>query len=196
MSSDDGLLSFLRGTPDGSHYLVAINLTSAPIQSATAEFSNYFFNYGESTDGWSGEIVFGGKTGSEGGFTTPFTGAGQGQVVENISLPAYSVKIVAFDRLSTSINDEEQPNRFELRQNYPNPFNPSTTISFYLPQPEEVTLSVYDITGRQVTTLIDRPMNAGSHTQTFNASSLSSGMYFYRIEAGDFRDVQKMMLVK
>jgi len=196
LTSEDGLLTFLRGTPDGSHYLIAINLTSEAIENESADFSNYFFSYGPSTAGWYGEIVFGNGN-SDDEFTAPFTGSGQGQQIENISLEPYSIKIVSFENLLTSSDDEsQQPQQYELHQNYPNPFNPSTTISFYLPQSVDVELSVFDITGRQVATLVDRPMNAGSHTETFDASGLSSGMYFYRIEAGDFQSVQKMMLVK
>jgi hypothetical protein len=195
LTSEDGLLTFLRGTPDGGHYLIAINLTSEMIDNASADFSNYFFNYGSSTAGWNGEIVFGDIY--DDGFTAPVTGSGQGQPIENISLAPYSVKIVSFESLATSTEGEgDRPQGYKLDQNYPNPFNPSTTITFYMPQAEKLTLSVFDITGRQVATLIDRPMNAGSHTQTFDASALSSGIYFYRLEAGDFQSVQKMMLVK
>jgi len=65
-----------------------------------------------------------------------------------------------------------------------------------MPEAANVSLSVFDVTGRMVATLVNRPMNAGSHTETFDASALSSGIYFYRLEAGDFQSVQKMMLVK
>ena len=124
---------------------------------------------------------------SDGEFTAPFTGSGQGLPIENISLDAHAVKILLFENLLTSSDDEEQqPQQYKLHQNYPNPFNPSTTIAFYLPQSEEVTLRVFDITVRQVAMLVDRPMNAGSHTETFDASELSSDIYFYRIEAGEF----------
>ncbi|NBC26306.1 MAG: PKD domain-containing protein [Bacteroidetes bacterium] len=196
ISSDNGLHTFLRGTPDGTHHMVAINLTSEPIEDASAEFSNYFFNYFDSSAGWHGEVVFGSENGDENNFTAPFTGSGQGQPVENISVPAHSIKIVAFENLLTSADEPEQVKRFELHQNYPNPFNPTTTISFNLPQPGKVTLRVFDITGRQVATLVDQQMNAGTHIETFDASNLASGIYFYRLEAGDFQSVQKMLLVK
>jgi len=195
LTSEDGLLTFLRGKPDGGHYLVAINLTSEVIDNASADFSNYFFNYGSSTAGWNGEIVFGDA--EEEGFTAHVTGSGQGQPIENMSLAPYSVKIVSFESLATSTEGEgDKPQEFKLHQNYPNPFNPTTTLSFYLPDAANVSLSVFDVTGRKVAILVDRPMNAGSHTQTFDASALSSGIYFYRLEAGEFQSVQKMMLVK
>jgi len=93
----------------------------------------------------------------------------------------------------------EQPLAFELHQNYPNPFNPETTISFTLPEQEQVRLEVYDITGRRVATLADGPMPAGHHSVRFDAgnhTSMSSGVYLYRIRAGDRTDVRKMTLIK
>ncbi len=85
---------------------------------------------------------------------------------------------------------------YKLHHNYPNPFNPSTNISFYLPQSAEVQLTVYDVTGRLVATLENGLRNAGSHVIPFDASALSSGMYFYKIEAGEFSETRKMMLIK
>jgi hypothetical protein len=88
------------------------------------------------------------------------------------------------------------PEEFSLAQNYPNPFNPSTTISFALPQQANVKLSVYNAIGEEVAQLIHREMNAGFQSVNFDASHLSSGLYFYRISAGNFVDVKKMLLLK
>ncbi len=88
------------------------------------------------------------------------------------------------------------PTRYELSQNYPNPFNPSTTINFALPKSGSVTLKVYDILGRLVTTLISSDMKAGYHNINFNATNLASGVYFYELKAGDFVSVKKLMLLK
>jgi hypothetical protein len=88
------------------------------------------------------------------------------------------------------------PKSFDLKQNYPNPFNPTTSIAFDLPHAANVTLTVYDMLGRKVGTLISERMNAGKHTATFDASRLASGMYIYRIEAGSFESIKKMMLIK
>jgi hypothetical protein len=85
---------------------------------------------------------------------------------------------------------------YELSQNYPNPFNPATTINFSIPKSGLVTLKIYDMLGKEVATLVNELRNAGSHSIDFNASALSSGTYFYRIESGNFRDVKKMMLIK
>jgi hypothetical protein len=88
------------------------------------------------------------------------------------------------------------PTVYSLSQNYPNPFNPSTTIKFGLPKNSEVKLVVYDVLGQVVAQLAKKDMTAGYHTVTFSASRFSSGIYFYRIEAGDFVKTKKMMLLK
>ncbi len=88
------------------------------------------------------------------------------------------------------------PNYFALGQNYPNPFNPSTKIQYAIPRSANVSLIVYDILGRQVATLVNEFKNAGIYTLDFNASSLASGVYFYKIQAGTFSDTKKMLLVK
>lgn len=89
------------------------------------------------------------------------------------------------------------PTEFALRQNYPNPFNPSTTISYALPQRSHVTLKVYDVLGREVATLIDDDYEAGAHEVVWDASGQASGVYFYRISAGDeFTSVRKLLLMK
>jgi len=93
-------------------------------------------------------------------------------------------------------DDAGTPEKFSLRQNYPNPFNPGTTIQYTLPKSVHVTLKVYDVLGREVKTIVDEFRNAGTYTQYFDASHLSSGMYFYRIEAGDFVEVKRMMYVR
>jgi hypothetical protein len=96
----------------------------------------------------------------------------------------------------TSAEDNALPVDFALEQNYPNPFNPVTNITYQLPQAAQVTLKVYNITGSEVVTLVDEYTDAGYHTITFNAADLGSGVYFYRIQAGDFAQVKKMMLLK
>ncbi len=90
----------------------------------------------------------------------------------------------------------EVPSKFELKQNYPNPFNPSTTIEFNVPRKSFVTLGVYNSLGQKVKTLLEKELNGGNHAVEFDASSLSSGVYFYRLEASDFTTVRKMILLK
>ncbi|RPI16508.1 MAG: T9SS C-terminal target domain-containing protein [Ignavibacteriae bacterium] len=93
-------------------------------------------------------------------------------------------------------NNINNPVTFELKQNYPNPFNPSTMISYSIPESGNVKLTVFDIQGREIMTLTNEFLQAGEHTAEFNASSLASGVYLYKIEAGTYSDVKRMMLVK
>jgi photosystem II stability/assembly factor-like uncharacterized protein len=88
------------------------------------------------------------------------------------------------------------PGEFSLSQNYPNPFNPMTNIELRISGSGFVSLKVYDITGREVAILVYRELSAGVYNVDFDASHLSSGMYFYRMETAGFRDVKKMMLIK
>jgi type IX secretion system substrate protein/putative pyrroloquinoline-quinone binding quinoprotein len=88
------------------------------------------------------------------------------------------------------------PNSFGLAQNFPNPFNPSTKISFSIPQAANVNLKIYDLLGREVAELINKEMKPGSHSINFNAGNLTSGMYFYKIEAGEYSQTRKMILIK
>jgi predicted acyl esterase len=93
-------------------------------------------------------------------------------------------------------DNEEIPVEYSLKQNYPNPFNPVTTIAYTLAAPGKVELRVYDILGREVKTLVNEVQQQGTHAISFNASELSSGVYFYKIESGSFKAVKKMVLVK
>ena len=88
------------------------------------------------------------------------------------------------------------PNKFNLYQNYPNPFNPSTNIKFDIPKDENVNITLFDVLGREVLTLINEYKKAGQYIVVFDGSNLSSGTYFYRIAAGGFVDTKKMVLIK
>jgi hypothetical protein len=91
---------------------------------------------------------------------------------------------------------DEFPQEFSLDQNYPNPFNPSTTIKFELPKSSHVNLSVFDILGREVSVLVNERKDAGIHEVKFDGSNLASGVYFYRLQAGDFVATKKLILMK
>ncbi len=90
----------------------------------------------------------------------------------------------------------QNPDSYQLFQNYPNPFNPSTQIKFAIPNRSYVVLTVFNVLGQRVGTLINKEMNAGNYQINFNASNLSSGIYFYSIKATNFTAVKKMMLLK
>jgi hypothetical protein len=89
-----------------------------------------------------------------------------------------------------------EPFEYSLDQNYPNPFNPATTINFTLAKTSNVKLVVYNILGQKAATLVDGPMAAGTHSLRFNALNLATGVYIYRLEAGEFRANKKMLLLK
>lgn len=92
--------------------------------------------------------------------------------------------------------NHKTPDEFLLYQNYPNPFNPLTTIKFSLPKQESVIIAIYNTLGEKLETLLSNKMPAGSHEVEFNAQNISSGIYFYLIQAGEFQDVKKMILLK
>ena len=88
------------------------------------------------------------------------------------------------------------PKEFKLEQNFPNPFNPTTTIQYQLPQDARVTLKIYDILGSEVATLVNEEQEAGYKEVQFTGSNIASGMYVYRLQAGEYISVKKMLMVK
>ncbi|MBM4158094.1 MAG: T9SS type A sorting domain-containing protein [Ignavibacteria bacterium] len=103
---------------------------------------------------------------------------------------------ITYSTVSGTVNKIEIPNKYRLSQNFPNPFNPKTRIEFSVPKQNYVTLKIYDILGREVKTLVNELKSPGIYIADFDGSEFSSGVYFYRIEAGDFTDVKKMILIK
>jgi hypothetical protein len=128
-------------------------------------------------------------------YTDPGT-TGWGWMVDNLEIQANLV--------SVENNKPMTPTEFALGQNYPNPFNPITTIWFQVPTESKVTLTIFDALGRRVHTLVDRQLKAGVYTETWNASAFSSGVYYYRLDAGavtagsgqNFSETRRLLLVK
>ena len=113
----------------------------------------------------------------------------------------YRIKQIDFDGTSKyySLNETVKvglPTQFSLSQNYPNPFYPGTMIKYSIPQNGFVKLYIYNSLGQKVADLVNQPMEAGNYEINFNASKLSSGVYFYKLEVGDFTAVKKLMLLK
>ena len=88
------------------------------------------------------------------------------------------------------------PEKLELNQNFPNPFNPATTITYSLPRPADVTLTILNVLGQQVETLVKEYQGAGTHRRVWNAEGLSSGVYFYSLQAGEFVEARKLLLLR
>ena len=113
--------------------------------------------------------------------------------VENYLADKYNISI------TTGIEDSREvkiPKQFTLSQNYPNPFNPTTTISYSIPTSEFVTLKAYDVLGKEVAALVNEEKPAGSYKVEFNASNLSSGIYFYKLRVNNFTKTLKLVLIK
>jgi hypothetical protein len=110
----------------------------------------------------------------------------------------FSYRVFKYDWNMVSIDPEPAgiPKSFSLSQNYPNPFNPNTKISFSIPAASDVSLVIYDAIGRVIETITKGTYAAGKYSVDFNASKLTSGIYFYRITAGDYNETKKMILVK
>jgi hypothetical protein len=119
--------------------------------------------------------------------TTLFAGTFAGCVFKR----PLSEMITTVSHLSTRV-----PKNISLNHNYPNPFNPTTNISYYLPLAAHVTLEVFNTTGERVAKLVNERKASGYHTVEFNASKLSSGMYLFCLQTGDFRQTKKMILAK
>jgi len=129
------------------------------------------------------------------GFLTP----GSNQMGQPFGLFAALANgtVVPFDAVVTDVREENAlPTGYMLNQNYPNPFNPETKISYSLPRAGEVTIKLYDLTGREVTTLVEGNRPAGVYSLTVDGAELPSGVYFYTIRANDFSAVKKMTLMK
>jgi len=135
----------------------------------------------------------------------------KGSKILEINIPVHLTVVSSMEEMDNSqsnhlsnqledeqIGDESKqiPDEYALSQNYPNPFNPSTTIKFSIPNAGFVTLVVYDVLGSEVATLVNEEKIAGYFEMEFNASFLASGIYFYRIQAGDFVESKKMVLMK
>jgi hypothetical protein len=145
--------------------------------------------------------------------TTPFVPLGTAFFGDYINIATYNKKVIPIwtrdDVNTTSLwialmdfsvgikkVNAENPSGFKLYQNYPNPFNPSTDIMFKIPKNSFVKLKVYDILGKEIATLVYEKLNAGEYEVPFFSDKLTSGVYFYRIEAGDYVNTKKMLMIK
>jgi hypothetical protein len=132
------------------------------------------------------------------GYGTLFSACwGSGYTATSGSQGNFSVIKISSDSTLVSIGESNQiPAEFTLSQNYPNPFNPVTKINFNIPSAEFVTLSVYDVMGREVAVLINESLKPGSYEAEWNAVNSTSNIYFYKLTAGNFTETKSMILIK
>ncbi len=178
------IISAVGGSGDNFIGTILNDSASTPISSGTAPFTGTF-QPSTPLSGFNGLPV-------NGSWVLRITDGASG---DSGVLRAWCIQLT-YQTLVGGIGTIEIPNYYSLAQNYPNPFNPSTSIKFSVPKPSNVTLKIYDVLGKEVATLVNEMKQPGFHTVDFNASHLASGIYFYRIDAGDFSSVKKMMLVK
>ena len=210
-------------TPDSHTRLVSPNITLNPIPGSFIElyYWNWFrINENVTVGNDKGYVQISVNNGSWQDLAGPFEGYSPTWTQGYVDLSNYAdstVRIgfyftsnsshedngwyiddVRIEGIITSITDDQNeiPAEFSLSQNYPNPFNPTTSIRYAIPKPGFVTLKVYDVLGREVTTLVNAEKSAGSYEINFDASELTSGIYFYSVSAGSFTETKKMVLLK
>jgi hypothetical protein len=130
-------------------------------------------------------------TDSVSGYNGTPTSGNVGFDTVSFPIPGVNCNLVGIQAIGNTV-----PEDYSLSQNYPNPFNPLTNIRFSIPKGEFVEIILYDITGKEVAVLFSDPLEAGTYKVDFNASNLASGVYFYKLAAGKFTDVKKMVLIK
>jgi len=185
--SDDEGLTWQTIFPDGGYTHTIINNAASPFTAGTPVFSGAVSAWEEQRfdlSAFSGVVKIRFRFGSDGNTTE------EGWYVDDVVVNNMVTNIDLYE------NDVDLPFEFSLSQNYPNPFNPETTIEYTLAETEFVSLKVFDLLGKQVTKLVSGQFEKGKHQITWNAENFSSGIYFYTIEAGSFKQTRKLVLIK
>jgi hypothetical protein len=137
------------------------------------------------------------------GMGTSSSGRGYSYTDSKVNLGStYQYKIQSVDVTGTTEDltmlsvTVDAPKSYAVYQNYPNPFNPTTSISFDIPSRSVVSLKVFDLLGREVSTIVSGELQAGRYTRQWNATDISSGVYFYRLQAGTYSETKKLLLLK
>ncbi len=155
---------------------------------------NFTLDFDGSTRGLSGKLRLQKVTeDSDGDIITKENSFSMNISLKPLDIVAY---IIEPDSMATSLDKQSIINNYKLEQNYPNPFNPSTVISFTIPKSGLTKLSVFNILGQEVAVLVNKEMLSGNYEYEFDASNLSSGIYFYRLQSNKFTSIKKMMLIK
>jgi len=163
------------------------------------EVVNYFRNYGQINPDRIG--ITGG---SQGGIHSwmaavdrmPFFLSSHSELMSSPDVPSWIDLPIVGPGLTTAVHDEATPREFALKQNYPNPFNPGTTISFRLPKASYVTLKIFDMLGREVSTVVSGILPAGDHSRRWEGADLGGGVYMYRLQAEGQSETRKLILMR
>ena len=185
----DGSINSVRQLPDGGYILTGLRTSTAGglLFIKTDELGNEQWNtiYGMGMQATGNSV----QQTSDGGHIIA------GHIIATADKDVWLIKLA-----STAVGTEEEldilPEKYALSQNYPNPFNPETVIKYSIPKAENVSLVVYNLIGEKVAILINERKPAGSFTVDWDASNMASGIYYYRLQAGDFVQTRKMVLLK
>jgi hypothetical protein len=181
-STITGRITLNGASPGYAMSLFAVNADTG--QAETQTDNNGYFRFKVSTKIYNYQIAYTNDIVQNYNINNVVVHAGDSNV--NIDLIPTDVKLI----------DSGIPSNYYLSQNYPNPFNPSTVINYEIPKVSRVTISVYNVLGQEITKLVNREQAAGKYSVDFNAEKLSSGIYFYKIQAGNFSSFKKMILMK
>jgi len=177
---------------DGDQDLVTTNYSGNSV--------SVLLNYGDGT--FAPRVDFGVGSYSQPIVSADFDGDGDQDLAVGLLSPANSISVLLNLTIISPVGVNEReglssvPEIYSLSQNYPNPFNPVTTIRFYLPEAGNVELVIYDILGKEVETIVNSRQSAGQHNVVWNTSNVASGVYLYRLQANDFVQTRKMLLLK
>ncbi len=166
-----------------SHYTAGVRILdiSNPVSPVEiAWYDTYPQHNGTTWDGCKGTYMF----------------PGSGKIIANDKQTGFYCLKIGTPLVGINSNNIALPDKISLAQNYPNPFNPVTNIEFNLPKNDNVAIKIYDLSGKEIMTLIDGQVRAGTNRLTFDASNFSSGIYFYTLETKNFKDTKKMIVVK
>lgn len=155
----------------------------------TPGYNSFITFYTDSVTGIKGGVVILSNSGT----SSNFNNSGY---IEALSMDVLQYLHSVHSTIGIQQVSSEIPQRFKLEQNYPNPFNPVTTISFSIPESSPVKLSVYDVSGREISVLVNESLKAGIYKVNFDAGGLPSGVYYCKMSAGDFAETKKLVLVK